>query len=327
MKKKVIILVCLLLTMCLYGCGGSNSEPVNMEAFRCQDSIETVFEVLGETEIDIGVVRYYEYEKVNLWGNKGVATFYVREDDETIKYFEGEITLNDKESLELISYFSDKYGDFEFENLKNGDKKYCWQLQPANKKVGFEEGELGFSKVTLTIEDVYEEESKHEIIFRDEWSTSSDEVYFEALEKSQKPESGREIVGSKEYKYDGATMGLTFSKDEDELFYFSITLDVQEKWRGAGVYTYVASFVKVINEQLADKGITSTALMICDDAVISNILSYSEEGELIDVTTWLMEGYQDENFDADECQRLWEQMEDDIYYYLLGDEYLEYKNK
>lgn len=329
MKKMGLCLLTVLLLLEISGCG--HAEPVDMEAFRCQDSIETVFEVLGETELQnqISFIHCYEYEKVNLWGYKGTATFYVRDDKETIQYFKGEMMLNDKESLELLSSFSNKYGTVEMETLKNGDKKYYWQLKEANGKMGHEDGGMGFDEITIIIEDVYDEESKHEIFFRDEWSTSSDEAYFEALEESQNPESESKIIQQQESKYDGVTMFLTLSEEGDGEFSFSITLTVEEKWKGAGVYTFAKSLVNVLNEQLEDKGISSTVTMVCDGDLISSVLSYGEnegEVELINVGVWLMEGYQDENFDVEECEQLWVEMENDIYYFLLGDEYMKYKN-
>ena len=302
----------------------SNAELVDVEQFRCQDSIETVFDVLGEGEFEeqetpFGTNYYYTYEDVNLFGYSGELVFGIKDDKRTINDFYCKLNLSNKEYEELLSYLSQKYGSYEV----NDKWSYCtWEVSVEDGRIGYEDAEIGFD--TISLQD--NGNKKYTLFFKDEWSSINDEVYFEALEESQNPESDRETIGSKDYEYDGVTMHLIFSKDDDGLFYFSITLDVEEKWKGAGIYTYVASLVKILNEQLEDKGISSTVIMLCDEAVISNIMSYTTDGELVDVATWLIEGYQDENFDADECEKLWEQMEDDIYYYLLGDEYLKYKN-
>lgn len=222
MKKKVTILVCLLLTMCLYGCGGSNSEPVNMEAFRCQDSIETVFEVLGETEVqNQNDSYYYTYENVNLWGHKGTATFYVRDDKDTIKYFEGEITLNDKESLELISSFSDKYGSFKMEDIMKVNKNYSWQLPTVNGKTGYEDGEVGFDKVVISIHGVYNEESEHSVVFSDEWSYLSDDFYKDYVEGTQENNgnSTGQVIAQGEYDVCGDTIIFSVMVLDDKIHF------------------------------------------------------------------------------------------------------------
>lgn len=325
MKKWRFVLLSVIIVVMMSGCNHkSNAELVDVEQFRCQDSIETVFDVLGEGEFEeqetpFGTNYYYTYEDVNLFGYSGELVFSIKDDKRTINDFYCELNLSNREYEELLSYLSQKYGSYEV----NDKWSYCaWEVSVEDGRIGYEDAEIGFD--TISLQD--NGNKKYTLFFKDEWSSVNDEVYFEALEESQNPDSDRETIGSKEYEYDGATMYLTFSKDEDGLFYFSITLDVEEKWKGAGIYTYVASLVKILNEQLEDKGISSKVIMLCDEAVISNIMSYTTDGELVDVATWLMEGYQDESFDADECEQLWEQIEDDIYYYLLGDEYLKYKN-
>ena len=325
MKKWRFVFLSMIMIVMMSGCNHkSNAELVDVEQFRCQDSIETVFDVLGEGEFEeqetpFGTNYYYTYEDVNLFGYSGELVFGIKDDKRTINDFYCKLNLSNKEYEELLSYLSQKYGSYEV----NDKWSYCtWEVSVEDGRIGYEDAEIGFD--TISLQD--NGNKKYTIFFKDEWSSINDEVYFEALEESQNPESDRETIGSKDYEYDGVTMHLIFSKDDDGLFYFSITLDVEEKWKGAGIYTYVASLVKILNEQLEDKGISSTVIMLCDEAVISNIMSYTTDGELVDVATWLIEGYQDENFDADECEKLWEQMEDDIYYYLLGDEYLKYKN-
>lgn len=323
MKKWRFVLLSVIIVVMMSGCSHkSNAELVDVEQFRCQDSIETVFDVWGEVSLD---KKYgeYTYENLNLFGYEGTTYFLVRTDDNTIKYFSCWLRLNDNEYEDVVSYFSEKYGDYEEGYSYLEGKTYSWIISEEDGEIGYTSDEIGYDSISIRATDTRQ---LYVIKFEDEWSSVSDSEYFEALEESQNPESDRETVESKEYEYDGATMYLTFSKDEDGLFYFSITLDVEEKWKGAGIYTYVASLVKILNEQLEDKGISSTVVMLYDEAVISNIMSYTTDGELINVGTWLIEGYQDENFDADECEKLWEQMEDDIYYFLMGDEYLQYKN-
>lgn len=325
MKKLGFILLSTIMIVMMSGCSHkSSAELVDVEQFRCQDSIETVFDVLGEGEFEeqetpFGTNYYYTYEDANLFGYSGELVFRIKDDKITINDFYCELNLSNKEYEELLSYLSQKYGSYEV----NDKWSYCvWEVSVEDGRIGYEDAEIGFD--TISLQD--NGNKKYTLFFKDEWSSINDEVYFEALEESQNPEGDWVTLQSQEYEYDGVKMNLSFSEDEEGLFHFSISLNIEEKWKGAGIYTYVASLAKILNEQLEDKGISSTVLMICDGAVISNILSYAEDGELIDVAAWIIEGCQDENFDADECLQLWEEMEDDIYYFLMGDEYLEYKN-
>ena len=220
--------------------------------------------------------------------------------------------------------FEEKYGAYKEDNFGETIKTYEWIISEKNGKIGYGEDEIGYDEIVIENRG----DDKYIVAFNDEWSFERNK-YYEALEESQNPQSNWETMASQNYEYDGVTMDLTFSKDEEGLFHFSIGLNVEEKWKAAGIYTYVKLLVNVLNEQLEDKGISSFVTMICGDDVISSEVSFTangEESELIDDGTWLIDGYQDENFDADECEQLWEQIEDDIYYFLMGDEYSKYKN-
>lgn len=66
MKKIFIIVICAFL---LVGCGHkSDSEITDIEQFRCSDPIETVFSILGKTDMETNtyIGECYRYENRNL---------------------------------------------------------------------------------------------------------------------------------------------------------------------------------------------------------------------------------------------------------------------
>ena len=173
--KKILIPLLFVIIFTLSGCGHkSTSELVDIEQFKCQNSIQTVFDVLGETDMETSslIGDYYEYENLNLWGYDGYVDFRVRDDKETISSFECTLTLNDNEFEELLSRFSDKYGSYEVSNYTN-QTAYTWEFSED------ESSDLGYNKLSIG----YYGDKKYIVDFSDEWSMYKDDVYYEHLDE------------------------------------------------------------------------------------------------------------------------------------------------
>lgn len=243
MKKKLLILICLLLTACLYGCSHkSNAELVDVEQFRCQDSIDTVFDVLGKVELkeygypsyldnrdiayyergyyiifaDIKEPSYYLYENVNLFGFKGYVVFDVREDEETIQGIYCNLTLTDKEFEELIGYFSDKYGSYEVDDFGETIKTYKWTISEANGMVGYESDEIGYDEIVIENRG----DDKYIIALNDEWSFTNDETYFNKVEQAKKTENAPStVIAQGEYDVCGDVVSFSVIVSDDKIHF------------------------------------------------------------------------------------------------------------
>ena len=313
MKRIMIVfMLCLLLT----GCGHkSNKEIVDVEQFKCQESIEKVSNILGNTDMKKSVYGnsyYCEYENVNLWGYDGTAIFSLRDDKKTISDFYCKLTLNNKEFEELVSYFSEKYGSYEADSFGDTIKTYKWTIREDDDKIGYDEEEVGYDDIVIQ----YDGEKKYTVIFSDEWSIIKDEAYYEALEESKKQEEEWETLSKKNYDYDNASMSLSVSIDSKDEYHFSIYLDIEEKWKAAYVYMVLAATIKSAEESIEgfDKLNTMVMLSCGNDFISSTGIGYTtkEPVEIIDVTNWIEEGIKDKNYNADEAEKLEQQMLLDI---------------
>lgn len=161
----------MLLMLGVAGCGHkSDAELVDIEQFRCQDSIQTVFDELGSVQIENDS---YKYENLNLWGYDGTATFTVREDEDTIKEFHCDLVLDKKEFEEVLSSLSEKYGSYQEKDYGSSKTSYKWITGEETYETGYEEGEVGFDEIEIT----FDGEENYQIVFRDEWSDRADELY------------------------------------------------------------------------------------------------------------------------------------------------------
>ena len=177
MKKILTILLCALMLM---GCGHkSDSEIVDIGQFKCQDSIEIVFNVLGKTDMEDNVYigECYRYENLNLFGYNGEAIFRVRDNKDTISKFECNLELNKKEFENVLSQLSEKYGKYEKSEHPN-QTAYVWNFSDSEAE------ELGYNRISLSDYG----DKKAVIDFSDEWSSYKDETYYEHLEKEDKSE-------------------------------------------------------------------------------------------------------------------------------------------
>ena len=242
MKKWRFVLLSMIIVVMMSGCSHkSNAELVDVEQFRCQDSIETVFEVLGESELkeysypsylengdmayyergyyiifaDIKDASYYLYEKVNLFGFNGYVVFDVRDDKETIQGIYCNLTLNDEEFNELVEYFEKKYGSYKVDNFGETIKTYEWIISEKNGKVGYGADEIGYDEIVIENRG----DDKYIVAFNDEWSFENDK-YYQALEESKKTQiETSEVLVEKEYDICGDDVRLLIvSKDEEYEF-------------------------------------------------------------------------------------------------------------
>ncbi|MBQ8518768.1 MAG: hypothetical protein IJ455_04055 [Agathobacter sp.] len=203
MKKLSWFAICMILILGMSGCGHkSSSELVDIERFRCQDSIQSVFDVLGGENTE---AERYVYENINLWGYNGTVTFCVRDDEETIQEFYCALELNEKEFEELISYFSEKYGACVVDDFGGTIKLYEWSVSEENGKIGYDK---------IIIQDNGEEEYK--IFFKDEWSAIKDEAYYEAVESSQENQEESIALAEGEYDVCGDALRLVIIQEGGE---------------------------------------------------------------------------------------------------------------
>ena len=138
--KKIILLTLITTVLMLSGCGHkSEEELIDIEQFKCQDSIQTVFDILGESQIESSEGKC-KYEDLNLWGYNGSVSFELRDNKDTIKSFCCYLTLNKKEFEKVIFHFSEKYGSYEVDNWGENSTWYKWKIEDENK---------GYSEISI----------------------------------------------------------------------------------------------------------------------------------------------------------------------------------
>lgn len=200
--KKTFLLTVILWVMVLTGCGHkSNEEITDIEQFRCSDSIQTVFNVLGESELQNSMFggEYYEYEDLNLWGYNGSAIFRVRNDEETISSFYCNLTLSKKEFINVFLQLGNKYGEYEIHEYSN-QIAYVWEIEEDEAR------EIGYNKIVLSDYG----DNKYVVDFSDEWSMYKDEVYFEHLEEQNQTN----ILSQHEYSIGDDRFVFVFSEED-----------------------------------------------------------------------------------------------------------------
>lgn len=294
MRKTIcgILLVVLLLS----GCGHkSDSEITDIEQFRCSDSIETVFDVLGETKIvtdGLGGERY-EYDNLNLYGYNGEAIFRVRDDEDTIRSFGCSLELNKREFEDVLSQLSDKYGDYEKSEYTN-QIAYVWEFSDSEAE------KLGYNRISLS-----DYGNKKAVIdFDDEWSIYKDEAYYEYLEEKNKPE----VLAEKTYNIGNDNFRFSFSKEKDGEYRTSLFCDIEDK--SDAFYTHMAlnsmmnsddENVKTFVEEIG----FNYSILIREDSTIlirtDDDLSLITDNGIVSVseyfsTDWLVNGFPESDY-------------------------------
>lgn len=269
MKKILTILLCALMLM---GCGHkSDSEIVDIGQFKCQDSIEIVFNVLGKTDMEDNVYigECYRYENLNLFGYNGEAIFRVRDNKDTISKFECNLELNKKEFENVLSQLSEKYGKYEKSEHPN-QTAYVWNFSDSEAE------ELGYNRISLSDYG----DKKAVIDFSDEWSSYKDETYYEHLEKEDKSEVlSKEVynIGKDEF-----TFGLTQNEDG---YLLAVLCEVEDKSDAFSVHTALNSIFnsedKALKILVDDLGLSYT-ISIGDGAILirtKGILIITKDGK------------------------------------------------
>lgn len=235
------------------GCGNkSDSELVNIEQFKCQDSIETVFNVIGEMEIEVNkyIGECYRYENLNLFGYNGEVLFRVRDNKETIKSFECNFKLTKKEFEDVLSQLVNKYGQYEkAENL--GQIVYIWKISDDKAE------QLGYNRISFTDYG----DKKATIDFSDEWSTRTDEAYYESLKKTESTDDAENttVVLKEEYNIgdsDIMTVAITENENKESLY---ISAEVANEDKASLVFIYLYSILSDSSLEKTDYDILITS--------------------------------------------------------------------
>lgn len=214
MKKLLTIL---LFCFILVGCGHkSKAEPTDIEQFKCQDSIQTVFGVLGEIEMEENafIGECYTYENLNLYGYNGKAVFYVRDDKETISEFECRFELNKKEFEDVLSQLEDKYGEYEKSEYSN-QIAYVWETSEDEAE------QIGYNRISLSDYG----DKKAVLNFSDEWSMYKDEVYYQHLEEEKEVN----VLAQKTYNIGDDTFNFSFGQRGNGEYSFTLLCQVEDK--------------------------------------------------------------------------------------------------
>ena len=227
--KKRLSFICFIVILCylVVGCGHkSTKELSDVEQFKCQDMIDTVFEYFGETDIKSSYGNeYYSYGDLNLWGYTGEVVFEVRGDKKTIQEFYCHLTLYQKEFEKLLEYFSDKYGSYEVSNYGETVKTYKWKI--TDKKAE----ELGYNSVHIQCNT----DKKYTVYFVDEWSYENDEAYYKHLEELK--ENELQVLSKKSYNIREDTFDFIFGEDNNG-YNFSLICKIQDK--SDAFYTHIS---------------------------------------------------------------------------------------
>ena len=202
--KKTLFLTAILCVIILTGCGHkSDKDTTDIEQFRCQDSIETVFSVLGEAGLknDTFAGDYCEYEDLNLWGYNGSAVFKIRDDGKTIQSFYSVFKLNNKEFKDILSQLEEKYGKYEKHEYSN-QIVYIWKIEEDETK------EIGYNEIKF----IDYGDDKYVVEFYDECSRYNDEAYYKHLEE----ENQANVLAEHEYNIDDDRFVFVFSEKDGE---------------------------------------------------------------------------------------------------------------
>ncbi len=275
--KKIVRTIVIIITMFgMCGCGHKSEEKLtDIEQFKCQDSIQTVFDVLGETELETGTFggEYYKYENLNLYGYDGKAFFHVRDNKETISSFECSFELNKKEFEDVLSQLEDKYGEYEKHEYSN-QIAYVWEI-PEDKTESF-----GYNKICLSDYG----DKKVYVEFSDEWSMYKDEAYYEHLEKEKEVN----VLAQKTYNIGEDTFDFSFGQRGNGEYSFTLLCHINDK--SDVFWTHISLNAIFNSDEEALKAITETmnfsySIIVGDGTLITRakdiLIIILESGEII----------------------------------------------
>lgn len=284
MRKTKQFTTILLMIILLGGCGNkSKAELTDIEQFRCQDSIQTVFDVLGKIEMETSayIGENYTYENLNLYGYNGKAIFRVRDDKETISSFECSLKLNKKEFEDVLSQLEDKYGEYEKNKYQN-QIAYVWEFTEDKAE------EMGYNRVSLSDYG----DKKVYVKFSDEWSIYKDEAYYEHLEEEEQKENQINILAQKTYNIGEDTFDFSFGQRENGDYSFTLLCKIEDK---ADAYmTHISLNALFNSDEESIKALTETmnftySIIIGDGTLLmrtKGLLSLVKDKEIIDVNDY-----------------------------------------
>ena len=279
MKKYLFVILPLLFI--LTGCGHkSKTKLVDIEQFKCQDSIQTVFDVLGETDIESHALEgeICKYEGLNLWGYNGEAVFHIRDNQDTIQSFYCTLILNKKEFEDVLCQLSDKYGNYEKAEYTN-QITYTWEVPEDEAE------RLGYCKISLS-----NHGNQRTIIeFSDEWSLYTDEAYYEHLEEEERAN----VLASRTYNVGEDTFSFSLEQNGDGDYSFVLLCQIADKADAFSVHVLLNAIMNSDDhsiESFFDAMDFSYFIFSGDGTTImrtKNILYVtSSSGEMIDIVDY-----------------------------------------
>lgn len=282
-QKKQIIAMLLMIMVLLCGCGNkSKAKITDIEQFRCQDSIQTVFDVLGEIKMETSayIGENYTYENLNLYGYDGKAIFRVRDDKETISSFECNLILNKKEFEDVLSQLKDKYGEYE-KNEYTNQTAYVWEIAEDKAE------EIGYNRISLSDNG----DKKVYVKFSDEWSDKKDDAYYKHLEEEKQKKNQTNILAQKTYSIGEDTFTFSLGEKEDE-YNFNLICEIEDKSDAYITHISLNSLFNSDDENI--KALTETmnfsyTIYVGDGTILlrtKGLLYITKDDEIIDVNDY-----------------------------------------
>lgn len=144
-------------------------------------------------------------------------------------------------------------------------------------------------------------------IIVEEESKTEEQEEAETIEEKETEEEW-ETLARKTYSYDdGSETTFLFSKDKENKFHLTISLNIDEKWKAAYAFTILCNTIQI--DVL--KEVNAVVILQCgDDTLTSSGLSVDSSGNLIKNSEWLTEGMTSEEFDSKAAESLLDDIKD-----------------
>lgn len=166
--------------------------------------------------------------------------------------------------------------------------------------------------ITVDFSDSFENWKKYtfdkyldDVIIVEEESETEEQKETTTLEEK---EEEWETLARKTYSYDdGSETIFLFSKDKEDKFHLTISLNIDEKWKAAYAFTVLCNTIQI--DEL--KEMNALVMLNCgDDTLTSSGLSVDSSGNLIKNSEWLTEGMKSEEFDSQTAEALLDNIKD-----------------
>lgn len=148
-------------------------------------------------------------------------------------------------------------------------------------------------------------------------SKSKEQQEEATISQENETEEDRETLARKTYSYDdGSETTFLFSKDKENKFHLTISLNIDEKWKAAYAFTILCNTIQI--DEL--KEVNAVVILQCgNDTLTSSGLSVDSSGNLIKNSEWLSEGITSEEFDEEEAELLIDNMQDGISDFIMNE--------